>query len=102
MSRKISSTDFKSKAIIDSIPKSLKVKENSIVKYIWSQPPASDLDLVQVIKKFDTVGPYKTGILEKAFLFNPITEQPLSKSGLRERKTQISPQKRPLHRIWIS
>ena len=67
MSSNISSSDLKAKALIDTLKKPQTVTENYIVKYICIQPPKTDLDILEIVKKFATSNNYKTSILEKAF-----------------------------------
>ena len=75
MTNNCDSSDLKAEAIIETIPKSCKVNENSIVKYIVTQQPATDTNLTEILKKFDTFAPYKTSILVDAFSpFSPISE----------------------------
>ena len=62
MTNNCESLDLKAEAIIETIPKSCKVNENSIVKYIVTQQPATDTNLTEILKKFDTFAPYKTKV----------------------------------------
>ena len=84
MSSNISSSDLKAKALIDVLKKSQTVTDNYIVKYIATQPPKTDLHILEVVNKFATSDSYKTSILEKAYLtpIAPIEKQPeLNKSA---------------------
>ena len=78
MSKRFNSTNLKSKAIIDSIPKSLTVNENSIVNYQQRQPPTATSQTIQHCQSLKTVAPYKTEIIEKSFV---ITIEPNSESN---------------------
>ena len=78
MSKRFNSTNLKAKAIIDSIPKSLTVNENSIVKYQQRQPPRTTSQTIIHCNQLKTVAPYKTEILEQSFV---ITIEPNSESS---------------------
>ena len=78
MSSKLSSSDLKAKALIDTLKKPQRVSDNYSVKYIVTQPPETDLQILEVVNRFATSDSYKTSILEKAYPtpIAPIENQP--------------------------
>ena len=86
LSKRLTSTNLKAKAIIYSIPKSLTVNKNTIVRYQQRQPPRTTSQTIQHCENLKTVAPYKTEILEKSFV---ITIEPNSES------TQSNPSNTP-------
>ena len=81
MSSNLSSSDLKAKALIDTLKTPQRVSDNYFVKYIVTQPPETDLQIVEVVNKFATSDTYKTSILEKAYPtpIAPIQNQPEKK-----------------------
>ena len=67
MSSNISSSDLRAKALIDTLKKPQQITDNYIVKYICTQPPKTELGILEVVRKFSTSDNYQTSILEKAF-----------------------------------
>ena len=51
MSVKKTSTDLKAEAIIDTIEQPSLVKDNLIFKYILSEPPNTEIKLIQIFNK---------------------------------------------------
>ena len=82
MSSNLSSSDLKAKALIDTLKNPQRVSDNYLVKYIVTQPPETDLQIVEVVNRFATSDTYKTSILENAYPtpIAPIQNQPEKKT----------------------